>query len=1271
MNQILKTAFKDEAETTKIVKFSPSRRFLRKSHKGFDEWLRYKQWLVKRLMNLRCVTCRIIELAYLWYRRSPKTFITFLELMEDYGQQHGIDSFVKHEVSWAFLTNLCNKIIVEHQHVPEEKRTLPGRKNQDRMEHTVNEYYNLSTERDIIQEYDLQTPLHAFPNVRPADPVPGHDIRTHNPPDTTGQCKFCNSVKKIAKPFRRDESDFQFNQQNADNMPRTVADHHEFKPKGSRGERYILAGARMDPKILSAVPTTKLDANHTIVDYNELRTHFELTNQSHILKIDKTKSFKANEFEVYAAKTSIDIREGIAHQPNTRAINECVVRIMMKMGLLAVLTASAPLGLWPDAIKMASFLRRVLVDGRQHPRVTIPNNELPCFGQRITTKIRHDKGFANEERDGMVLSIDERTQDGVNILYWNNQTEQFHQTQVHHRDITYHPEFACTSSLENMRKTYFAFGNMVVPPATVIGTDGSTNEWCKVDCCGKWRKINTALLEIVKENNRHKKKTNCSDIGYACTRPADDESDAETEDAPGLEFILREHPALMSLASENNYKRTEATDGIVDDTIYLDHKPEVLQNHQEEIQDEREHPGRTETDPAQEQTKATEDNANLNRTELPEHISLNGQSVKTSSEEANKALEEALFSMANLRGKAFHKQTKEFEHQYQERNTHRNITNIYTLRINNNKQRTHAAERFQAVVVPCRKMFLETNPELQKWIEALDKEVQDLLRNGVLEIVERTEIKQNDQLIPSLVVCTEKEGGTKKKCRLVAAGNFQFVPETFNNFSTVSIGGDWKLLHIIFKSLGGTSATLDIAQAFGQSDEMSEEELEALGRTFIELPTVIKKWLNISENKIGKIIKSMYGETIAPKRWFITLCKHLIEIGFQFIETADASMVLNNGNEKIVINIHVDDIKAVMLDVNDPENSMKLFENFLKQIEKRFKLERQPGNPGYCIVGEKVKYLSHEIEEKECVTHVNFENYWDEQMIKKPELEHITAHLTQAQMERISEITSEEQKGQLMTNPKLITQFRSYLGACGFPCVNLQYEDLVNYIILGNGQANPTEEHLKAAKGLAKRLYQRRKRALKWTYRQEIKDHIAHRRSESAFQDLEIRLISDSDAALKIEQKSLGGSAYLVEVGWKDEVINPQTNANLFHSTSGRQKTFSTSTFECELIQLTKTSKELLGFKNVLTEIFSKLNIDLRVTATIRGDNSASVLVANNRASVRRARHLSLSELYVRQLTRDHRLNLIFVPTNLNIANRLTKPIFNDDIMSRFFKNVE
>ena len=81
--------------------------------------------------------------------------------MEDYGQQHGIDSFVKHEVSWAFLTNLCNKIIVEHQHVPEEKRTLPGRKNQDRMEHTVNEYYNLSTERAAeLWNFEVTAAIH-------------------------------------------------------------------------------------------------------------------------------------------------------------------------------------------------------------------------------------------------------------------------------------------------------------------------------------------------------------------------------------------------------------------------------------------------------------------------------------------------------------------------------------------------------------------------------------------------------------------------------------------------------------------------------------------------------------------------------------------------------------------------------------------------------------------------------------------------------------------------------------------------------------------------------------------------------------------------------------------------------------------------------------------------------------------------------------------------------------------------------------------------------
>jgi len=413
----------------------------------------------------------------------------------------------------------------------------------------------------------------------------------------------------------------------------------------------------------------------------------------------------------------------------------------------------------------------------------------------------------------------------------------------------------------------------------------------------------------------------------------------------------------------------------------------------------------------------------------------------------------------------------------------------------------------------------------------------------------------------------------------------------------------------------------------------------------------------------------MYGETIAPKRWFITLCKHLIEVGFKFIETADATMVRDNGDQKIVINIHVDDIKAVMLDICKPNESMQIFETFLNELEKRFKLEKKPGNPGYCVVGEKVKYLSHDIEETENVTRVSFETYWDEQLIKKPELAETNVKLSQATIEQIAELTTEELTKDQIQNQKQITRFRSYLGACGFPCVNLQYENLVNYIILGGGQAKPTEKHLRASIGLCKRLWEQRKRALRWRYKKEIQEHVEQHNS-NAFQNLEVRLIGDSDASLKIEQKSIGGSAYIVEVGWKDEAINPQTNGNLFHSTCGRQKTFSTSTFECELIQLTKTSKDLLGFRNVLTEIFHKLRLNINIETIIRGDNSAAVLVANNRASVRRARHLSLSELFVRQLTRENKVKLEFVPTNLNIANRLTKPIFNDDIMSSFFENV-
>ena len=162
LNEVLKAAFKDEAETVKMMKFNPSRRFLRKRHEMFDKWLLDKQWVTKRLMKLRCVTCRVIELAFIWYKRSPKVFIQFLELMEEFGQEYGVDSFVKHEVNWAFLSALCDEII-EKQRVETDTSTKHG---------------NLTIEREIINGYNMETPLKSYPNIRPDSGVPGHDVRT-------------------------------------------------------------------------------------------------------------------------------------------------------------------------------------------------------------------------------------------------------------------------------------------------------------------------------------------------------------------------------------------------------------------------------------------------------------------------------------------------------------------------------------------------------------------------------------------------------------------------------------------------------------------------------------------------------------------------------------------------------------------------------------------------------------------------------------------------------------------------------------------------------------------------------------------------------------------------------------------------------------------------------------------------------------------------------------------------------------------------------------
>jgi hypothetical protein len=105
-----------------------------------------------------------------------------------------------------------------------------------------------------------------------------------------------------------------------------------------------------------------------------------------------------------------------------------------------------------------------------------------------------------------------------------------------------------------------------------------------------------------------------------------------------------------------------------------------------------------------------------------------------------------------------------------------------------------------------------------------------------------------------------------------------------------------------------------------------------------------------------------------------------------------------------------------------------------------------------------------------------------------------------------------------------------------------------------------------------------------------------------------------------------------------------------FAGRSWKQSTISLSTAEAEITGLSGGARELLGCRNVAQEVLART-----FKCQLAGDNAASVQVGSCQAPVRALRHLTLQQLFVRELTADGVIELIQRPGAEMGADALTK----------------
>ena len=107
---------------------------------------------------------------------------------------------------------------------------------------------------------------------------------------------------------------------------------------------------------------------------------------------------------------------------------------------------------------------------------------------------------------------------------------------------------------------------------------------------------------------------------------------------------------------------------------------------------------------------------------------------------------------------------------------------------------------------------------------------------------------------------------------------------------------------------------------------------------------------------------------------------------------------------------------------------------------------------------------------------------------------------------------------------------------------------------------------------------------------------------------------------------------------------------NLVSWRSKKQSVVSRSTAEAEFRAMSVCLSELLWEKNLLSEL--KL---MKGTLKLRCDNKSAINIANNPVQHDRTKHVEIDRFFIKERLDDGTLKLVFVTSNEQVADCLTK----------------
>ncbi|CAL8999519.1 unnamed protein product [Prunus brigantina] len=493
----------------------------------------------------------------------------------------------------------------------------------------------------------------------------------------------------------------------------------------------------------------------------------------------------------------------------------------------------------------------------------------------------------------------------------------------------------------------------------------------------------------------------------------------------------------------------------------------------------------------------------------------------------------------------------------------------------------------------------------EKWLEAMESELQSMSKNGVWKLVA---LPQGCKPIGCKWVYKTKRDSKgqidRYKARLVAKGFTQQEGVDYNEtFSPVSTKDSLRVIMALVAHFDLHLHQMDVKTAFLNGNLIEE--------IYMKQPDgFIQKG---EEELVCRLQKSIYGLKQASRQWYLKFDEVVKSQGFIDNPLDECIYLKFHGRHYIFMLLYVDDILLASSNLSLLHDTKRMLSNYFEMSD----------------LGEANYVLGIEIsrDRERGLLGLSQKGYI-ERILKRFNMENCTGcDVPFSKGDKLScdqSPKTEQEKLEMQDKP-----YASLVGSLMYAQVCTRPDLAFSISVLGRFQSNPGQAHWVAGKKVLR--YLQRTKEYKLVYRK--------------VEELKLEGYADADFAGCLDtQKCTSGVVFLFAggaVAWK----------------SVKQQNVSTSTMQAEFLAIYEATSIAMWLKNFMSVL--KIVESIQRPIQLWNDNSAAVYFAKGNKRSSGLRHLQLKFLSAKEKIRDGHTALDHIGTDFNIADPLNKGLPN------------